>query len=189
MSDSQNLPHYPLPEDYELYGNHLRIRNKEGKIRVELELISRSFQKYDQFFQGLLSKIFSESIDLRVLDIGGGNKSSAVNDINLFYPENNAINIDPFAEDTDYSRIGFAESLPFPNSSFDIVISVNCLFHFLPSMQDKGSKMIEEAARVLKPDGMIFLFPGYDLNQVNTNLEQVIQLYNTNTFGKVYLKR
>jgi SAM-dependent methyltransferase len=189
MTNRQKINSENLPEGYELHNNCLRVKNRDGRIKLELELISRSFEKYDQFFQGLLSKILSEDKKLNVLDIGGGYDSLAIQEINNFYPKINASNIDPFAENSKYSIKGFAESLPFSKSSLDIIISVNCIFHFLASKEDRGPKMVEEVERVLKPQGMFFLFPGYDLNQVNNDLEQVVQLYNTNTFGKVYMKK
>jgi SAM-dependent methyltransferase len=189
MTNRQKFNPDNLPAGYELHNNYLRVKNKDGRIRLELELISRSFERYDQFFQGLLSKIFSEEKKLNVLDIGGGYDSLAVQEINNLYPKINASNIDPFAENSKYSIGGFAESLPFSESSLDIVISVNCIFHFLASKEDRGPKMVEEVNRVLKPQGMFFLFPGYDINQVNNRLEQVVQLYNMNTFGKVYMKK
>ncbi len=47
---------------------------------------------------------------------------------------------------------GAAESLPFPDSAFDKVISVSCLEHFADPLQG-----LREMARVLKPTGRVAL--------------------------------
>ncbi len=47
---------------------------------------------------------------------------------------------------------GFAESLPFPDGSFDKVVSVSCVEHFADP-----SRSIQEMARVLRPGGKIAL--------------------------------
>ena len=47
---------------------------------------------------------------------------------------------------------GFAESLPFPDGSFDKIISVSCVEHFADPLQS-----MKEMARVLSPGGRIAL--------------------------------
>ena len=47
---------------------------------------------------------------------------------------------------------GVAESLPFPNSTFDKVVSVSCLEHFADPLRG-----LREQARVLKPEGRLAL--------------------------------
>src|SRR6266545_3264494 len=47
---------------------------------------------------------------------------------------------------------GAAESLPFPDSTFDKVVSVSCLEHFANPLQG-----LREMARVLKPAGRVAL--------------------------------
>lgn len=47
---------------------------------------------------------------------------------------------------------GIAESLPFPDSSFNKVVSISCLEHFANPLQG-----LQEMARVLKPGGRLAL--------------------------------
>ncbi|MDH5747694.1 MAG: class I SAM-dependent methyltransferase [Rhodospirillales bacterium] len=49
---------------------------------------------------------------------------------------------------------GGAEDLPFENSSMDVIVFSNSLHHVPVDLQDKA---LEEAARVLKPGGYIFI--------------------------------
>jgi ubiquinone/menaquinone biosynthesis C-methylase UbiE len=49
-------------------------------------------------------------------------------------------------------RIGYADSLPWPSGSFDVVVSCN-MFHYISHPGDA----LREMARVLRPDGVVVL--------------------------------
>ncbi|MBI4054529.1 MAG: class I SAM-dependent methyltransferase [Elusimicrobia bacterium] len=59
----------------------------------------------------------------------------------------------PLPRDTFHR--GQAEKLPFPEASFDLVLST-CIFHH--SSQDHHLAMLHEMRRVLRPGGWIFIF-------------------------------
>lgn len=60
--------------------------------------------------------------------------------------------IKPRANNTIEFVQGDACKLPFPDASFDVVLAVECIFHF-PSRED----FFREAKRVLRPGGMLAL--------------------------------
>ena len=81
---------------------------------------------------------------LNVLDIGGGYKSTAAREMMERFPGLNAVNVDLFAENTQFSRQGNANSLPVKDSSIDAVISVNCVSRFLVSLKPEGETMLRK---------------------------------------------
>ena len=84
----------------------------------------------------------------KVLDIGCGRKP--------YYPYFEAVSADYVGLDVhpgpQVDVVGRAESLPFPDAAFDIVLSSQVLEHVLDP-----AAVIAEAYRVLKPDGVLLL--------------------------------
>lgn len=58
--------------------------------------------------------------------------------------------VQPVGQNKIQFQQGNACALPFPDSSFDVVLAVECIFHF-----PDRKKFIEEAHRVLKPGGYL----------------------------------
>lgn len=105
----------------------------------------------------------------KVLDIGTGNGAIAIM-LAQSRPDVTVIGVDMWHSDWNYSLaqcianagvakvsastqfdVASADSLPFPDSSFDAVIS-HFVFHEVKTLQDKCDA-IKEAIRVLKPGG------------------------------------
>jgi ubiquinone/menaquinone biosynthesis C-methylase UbiE len=102
---------------------------------------------------------------LRVLDCGCG-FGGTIASLNERFTHMNLVGLNIDARQLDRARanvhpqsdntIDFVQAdacqLPFPDRSFDVVLAVECIFHF-PSRQ----RFFQEAQRVLKPGGMLAL--------------------------------
>jgi len=99
--------------------------------------------------------------DQRLLDVGCGTGALLERIINIC-PDIHAAGVDPSPEMLDIARgkcpdgvdfrEGWAESLPFHDDSFDIVVSCNA-FHYWR----QPAKGLDEIARVLKPEGRLVI--------------------------------
>jgi len=98
----------------------------------------------------------------RILEIGCGTGTLLIQ-IKRLHPDVDVVGLDPDSKALDRARRkaarakvpmkldqGFADELPYPNASFDRVLS-SFMFHHLP-MEAKG-KTLQAARRVLKPGG------------------------------------
>ncbi len=95
----------------------------------------------------------------RLLDIGCGT-GAFLDEVHSTFPGIEAAGIDPSQEMLDVARqklanwaelsVGWSESLPYDDNTFDIVVSCNS-FHFW----QKPVTALTEIARVLKPDGKL----------------------------------
>ena len=103
----------------------------------------------------------------RVLDVGTGPGYLALAASDLVGPDGNAVGIDASPEMIDRARtraasagshaeflVAAAETLPFDDDSFDVVVS-RLVFHHLPG--DVKAAVLDEMARVLKPGGRILI--------------------------------
>lgn len=97
----------------------------------------------------------------RLLDVGCGT-GALLQAVSSAFPEVEAGGVDPSVEMLSIARQklpdrivlkeGWAESLPFPDDSFDIVVSCNA-FHYWR----EPAKALREIARILKPEGRLVI--------------------------------
>jgi ubiquinone/menaquinone biosynthesis C-methylase UbiE len=187
MYPLERLGQIKLPEGYEASLDNLKVIGDTG-IRTDFLPDNHPFSHYDEIFHGLLSAYLQKHPYSKFLDVGGGFESVAVQGLMAEFPDVTAVNVDLFAENTEYSRQGNADSLPIDDSSIDLVVSVNCVSRFLMSFHFQGRTMVEEIVRVLKPGGLSFVSPGFDLTPLSSGLEAVTQLYGQNPYSGVYRK-
>lgn len=97
----------------------------------------------------------------RILDLGCGTGTLLQHLLHVV-PEAEIVGLDPSAEMLSVARqklpksvdlrVGSADNIPFPNESFDLVISTNSFHYFR-----RPAQAIQEAKRVLKPNGHIVI--------------------------------
>jgi ubiquinone/menaquinone biosynthesis C-methylase UbiE len=126
----------------------------------------------DQARRGLLDQAQIQS-GHRVLEIGCGTGSLIIQ-LKSLYPETEVIGLDPDPKALARARRkavraavsiqldqGFGDELPYPDASFDRVLS-SLMFHHVPA--DEKGKTVGEVRRVLKPGGEFHMldFEGQD---------------------------
>ena len=92
--------------------------------------------------------------DMQLLDLGAG--AGRVRQMNFRGLASKIVGVDPDPRvhgnpNLDDAVIGTGTKIPFPNSTFDIVISDNVLEHL-----EHPEAVIKEVCRVLKPGGRLF---------------------------------
>jgi len=115
-----------------------------------------------------------------VLDIGCGTGTLAIAAKRQVGPAGNVFGVDPSPEmiaraakkarkqGVEVSfREGFAQSLPFPEAQFDVVLST-LMFHHLP--KSSRPEMAAEVRRVLKPGGRVLVI---DTGRVDRNKKSI----------------
>lgn len=126
--------------------------------------IAPAIQKQNQLLCDTVFKIDDLPNGSNVLDIGCGS-GSLVHDLYFRNPTFQLTGVDLSKEQIQRARhrvknipaninflIANAEALPFPDESFDFIVSVGMLKH-IPNMR----KALEESTRVLKPGGKMFI--------------------------------
>jgi SAM-dependent methyltransferase len=127
-----------------------RRREAEGELRGQP-------QHYQRLFTTLFDLTFDDYAGARVLDVGCGPRGS----LEWASMAASRVGVDPLAD--EYRRLqpepqamsyvqGYAENLPFPAGSFDIVASLNSLDH----VRDVG-RALGELARVCAEGGLLLL--------------------------------
>src|SRR5260370_2611482 len=119
----------------------------------------------DQARRGLLDKA-QISPGYRVVDIGGGTGSLLIQ-LKRLYPETDVVGLDPDPKALARARRkaaraavsihldqGFGDELPYPENSFDRVLS-SLMFHHIPT--DEKEKTMRAIRRVLKPGGEVHM--------------------------------
>ncbi len=129
---------------------------------------SRLAPQYDRRWSFYIHSTIQETIHRlaispheQVLDLGCGT-GTLIQQLMQLAPEAIFAGLDPSPEMLSVARqklpdsvalsVGTAEHLPFPNESFDVVISTNAFHYFR-----HPSQAIQEAKRVLKPDGRLVI--------------------------------
>ena len=120
---------------------------------------------YPPEIKGELEKILKDKSNLNILDIGAGTGalSDFVYEIN---PNSKFICVDPafgmlkYAPNYTFKVVGVAENLPVKSDSIDLILIGEAIHHF----RDVDKSLVE-IKRVLKKDGILFLFD-FDVSQL-----------------------
>ena len=123
----------------------------------------------------------------KVLDVGCGTGNLAIAVKKLAGDKGEVFGIDPAAEMIEFAsnkarkikldikfRIGAIENIPFPDNSFDVVLST-LMIHHLPGDELK-LKGFSEIHRVLKPGGILLVV---DIDPPNTLIAFLISHHKT----------
>ncbi|OAI51556.1 hypothetical protein AYO46_07845, partial [Betaproteobacteria bacterium SCGC AG-212-J23] len=129
---------------------------------------SKAAERYDEKWAFYLEATTRETLRrmpmgpaARVLDVGCGT-GELLRRLRAKYPDAALAGLDPVAEMLDVAReklsgredlrIGYADSLPWPAASFDVLVSCN-MFHYITHPVEA----LKEMARVIRPGGALVL--------------------------------
>lgn len=124
--------------------------------------------------RGQISEMLKKTIDLaaiqpgeRALDVGCGTGALAIAAARRVGASGRVVGIDPGAQQIAYAsakaarrrspaefQLGVIERLPFPDQSFDVVLSTLMFHHMGAALKRQG---LSEIARVLKPGGRLII--------------------------------
>jgi len=125
------------------------------------EISKRIIQEY---------KKFSGEKAIKILDVGGYFKNKYGEDwlpLLNFFPEDETVVLDVVDCSLDHYVKGNGRNLPFPEESFDVVITNDTLEHVFPNMRET---FIKELLRVAKKE-LIITAPFYsEINQMFENI-------------------
>jgi SAM-dependent methyltransferase len=136
-----------------------QLAYQEVKARTLPEDL-RSFEleltEYAQWVRARIEKYRRIETSTRVLEVGSG-----AHGLVFFMGIEGAIGVDPLAH--DYARLfpawqsraktltAYGEALPFPDGSFDVVLSDNVIDH-----AERPAQIVRELARVVAPGGVVY---------------------------------
>lgn len=129
---------------------------------------AKAAQRYDEKWAFYVEATTRETLrrmpmtpTARVLDVGCGT-GELLRRLRARYPRASLAGLDPVAEMLSVARgklsgnedlqIGYADALPWPAASFDVVVSCN-MFHYI----SHPVEALREMARVIRPGGALVL--------------------------------
>lgn len=149
----------------------------------EIKKISAEEETFKNYFYDLELK--PEDFNKIILDVGAGEAQFAkyAKDHNL---SSQIYSLEPFQKmlEKDKSLVGYAEEIPTPNESFDLIVSNGAIPNIYlgeKDVQEKVKKSFSEMLRVLKDEGEIRLARvlmgnKYENQKILTNiLEEVLK--------------
>ena len=145
-----------------------KVKQDYAEIAGDFDLTRRGnwedFKVFDDYLARGVTNIDidfanTKSNGLKVLDIGCGNgrlKDYVGDKAEYFGTDNSKEFVEIAKERGDHFKVGDFLSLPYPDSEFDLVVSV-AAFHHLPTKKLQ-LQALSEVARVMKPDAQgVFL--------------------------------
>jgi len=131
-------------------------RKKAATIRGQERDIVLAMMRSSARVRAILKSFHPITPDVRVLEVGSGAQG-----LIFFFGAERAVGVDPLAQSYAelfpewQSRVAtvaaFGEALPFPQSSFDVVLCDNVVDH-----AESPRGIVAEMARVLKPSGLLY---------------------------------
>ena len=131
-------------------------QNKAKHVRGHEEEVISAMKKSSRRVRELLETYQAISTDARVIEVGSG-----AHGLIFYFGARNGVGIDPLA--VSYGNLfpnwqncaatvaAVGESLPFPDSTFDVVICDNVVDH-----AESPPKIVSELVRILVPGGLLY---------------------------------
>ncbi len=142
-------------------------RDKAAAIESRLDEAAAFCERRTQALRARLARVRPIDEATRVLEVGSGAHGHA-----FFLEPGRAVGVDPLADEyralfpwheRTRTLAAFGERLPFPDASFDVVLSDNVVDH-----AESPARIVDEIVRVLAPGGLLYFtvhvhHPIYDL--------------------------
>lgn len=140
------------------------IQDVRAKLKQEPLVLAKAKEQH-QFVASKLSQLLNE--DKLLLDLAAGNGNLGIG-LNCHY-----FGIDPIIDTNPDIIKGYAENIPFPNKTFDVVIIKDAINYF-----EDIEVVFVEIKRVLKTNGQLII-----TEQVGSNYNIFYQ------YAKIFLKK
>ncbi len=138
-----------------LYGGNFNVVREIIKENLKINPKNLEVKALDLIFQSNSPEFFSPRTNLRMLNLGCGNR---------YHPD--WINVDFVKTGPNVIQYDLLKGIPFEDNSFDVVYHSHLLEHFPKSY---APNFIKECFRVLKPGGIIRV--------VVPDLEEIVRIY------------